>query len=97
MVSEHKYAYKTSYRINNKIKLILDNTLRDVCKKTRLDLSGGKVSRAFWEMLALNPSLRKKCIDCVCKKILSDEATNDYEKKSRSNRNATFGSRQPRL
>jgi hypothetical protein len=62
-----KYAYKRSYRINNRIKHIIDRTFKDIRRETGLSLSLGKVSRAFWMSLAADAAFRKKFIDCIHK------------------------------
>lgn len=79
MKKDVKYSQKTSYRINDRIKTIIDNTCDDVRKETGLSLSLGKVSRAFWVSLAQNPELRKRCIDYVCKTVLEEIGKKDKQ------------------
>ncbi|MDD5136616.1 MAG: hypothetical protein PHN63_04640 [Candidatus Omnitrophica bacterium] len=71
-----KHSYKTSYRINGYIKSIIDKTSNEIRKKTGLKLSGGKIARTFWIALAENPSLRKRCLGCVCAKLLKNKPDN---------------------
>jgi len=85
MRNDVKQAFKTSYRINGRIRSIIDSVNHDVCRKTGLELSGGKIARAFWDTLAKDTALRKKWVDCVCKKILADEVTNEYRKRAGEN------------
>lgn len=79
MNTDVKYTHKASYRINNRIKNIINTTIRDIRKETGLKLSLGKLSRAFWVSLASNPGLRKKFIDSACKTVL-EEATKRHNK-----------------
>jgi hypothetical protein len=74
MVIDVKYTHKASYRINDRIKSIINRTIRDVRKETGMKLSLGKLSRAFWVSLADDPSLRRKFIDSACKTMLEDIA-----------------------
>ena len=67
-----KYSYKKTMRVNGHIKSIIEKNCRDVRYKTGLELSYGKIARAFWSTLAEDPKLRKKCMDLVCKAILRD-------------------------
>lgn len=68
-----KHLFKTSYRINDNIKSFIDKTNRDVRKETGLDISMGRIARAFWTALAEDRKLRKKTMDYVCKIILRDK------------------------
>lgn len=80
MNNDSKHLLKTSYRINSRIKSIIDKTNRDVRSKTGLELSMGRVARAFWITLAKDEALRKKCIKCVCKLILEEEFLNNVRR-----------------
>ena len=73
MIRDDKCTYRTSIRINNSIKHIIEATFKEVCKKTGLKLSYSKIARAFWSSLAKTPGLRKKCMELVCKEILKEE------------------------
>jgi hypothetical protein len=79
MHNDFKYIHKTTYRINDRIKAIIDGTAKDVRKETGLKLSLGKLSRAFWISMASDPALRKKFIGGVCKMVL-DEASKKQSK-----------------
>lgn len=76
MPNHEKYAYKKTIRINNDIKHIIEKNFREVCRKTGLKLSYGRIARAFWSSLAKNPNLRKKCMELVCKDILKEASKN---------------------
>ena len=80
MDTDVKYTQKTSYRLNSRIKGIINKAAKDIRKETGLKLSLGKLSRAFWISLAANPDLRKKFIDSACKTILEEtkERCNKY-------------------
>ena len=54
-------------------------TVKEFQKETGLKVSIGKISRAFWVSLAVDPSLRKEFIDRVCK-ISLEEAANKNKK-----------------
>ncbi|MDD3904898.1 MAG: hypothetical protein PHS46_00015 [Candidatus Omnitrophica bacterium] len=72
MNTDVKYSQKTSYRINNRIRTIINGTAKEIRRETGLKLSLGKLSRALWVSMAANPALRKKFIDSTCKTILSE-------------------------
>lgn len=74
MTVDAKYTHKASYRINNRIKSIINSTFRDIQRETGLKLSLGRVSRAFWVSMAGNPALRKRFIDSICKVALQEAA-----------------------
>ena len=76
MDNDSKQLIKVSYRINNYIKSIIDKTKNEVRRQTGLNSSGGKIARTFWTALAEDPVLRKKCMHCVCKKIVEEESSN---------------------
>ena len=76
MLKDAKYTYRTSIRINHHIKHIIEENFREVCRKTGLKLSYGRIARAFWSSLAKNPSLRKKCMELVCRDILKESSEN---------------------
>lgn len=86
MKKDVKYTYKTSYRINSQVKSILENTFGEVCRKTGLKLSLGKISRAFWIATAEDPALRKQCMRAVCDKILYDTVKKESGKTCRPKR-----------
>lgn len=79
MNKDVKYQYKTSYRINGRIKSIIGDVFKDIRKKSGLDLSLGKISRTFWVSLETDPDLRKKFVNCVCKAAL-EEVAKKYNK-----------------
>ncbi len=83
MNNDSKHLLKTSYRINGRIKSIIDRTTRSVRSQTGLDLSMGRVARAFWTTLEKDAVLRKKCMAEVCKKILSEEGLSNNNKRKR--------------
>ncbi|MFA6321747.1 MAG: hypothetical protein WCY36_07840 [Candidatus Omnitrophota bacterium] len=72
MNTDVKYAHKTSYRINSRIKNIINKTVKDVRKETGQKLSLGKLSRAMWVSLSENAGLRRKFMDSACKAILEE-------------------------
>lgn len=74
MAHSVKYSYKKTIRIDGNIKHIIEKNFREVCRKTGLKLSYGKIARAFWVALAENKKLRKQCMDMVCKRIIKDRA-----------------------
>ena len=69
---DSKYSHKKTIRVDGRIKSIIERTFGEVCAKTGLRLSYGKIARAFWSSLAEDIKLRKKCMDLVCKTILED-------------------------
>ncbi len=74
MVENKKLIHRTSIRMNDEVKSIIERTFRDVCHKTGIkELSYGKVARAFWVSLAREPVLRKKCMELVCDFILEEQ------------------------
>lgn len=68
-----KYSYKKTIRIDASLKSIIEKNFSEVCDKTGLKLSYGKIARAFWSTLADDNKLRKKCMKLVCAAILEDE------------------------
>ena len=77
MSTDEKHSYKKSIRVNKRIKTIIEKTFREVCRKTDLKLSYGKIARAFWSSLAEDPKLRTKCMKLVCDSLIKEA----YEKK----------------
>ncbi len=78
MVKNGKFVYRTSIRIDDKLKSIIEHTYRDVCNKTGLKkLSYGKMARAFWITIANNTALRKQCMKLVCDFILKQQEKKD--------------------
>ena len=79
-MDDTKFTGKASYRINNRIRSIIDKTFKDIRKETGLKLSLGKVSRAFWVSLAADAGFRKKFFDLVYKMALEelDSKPNKY-------------------
>lgn len=67
-----KHIYKKSIRVNYDIKTVIETTFKEVCKKTGLRLSYGRIARAFWSELAKHKALRKKCMNLVCKSLIND-------------------------
>ena len=72
-----KHIYKKTIRVNGYIKSIIERNFREVCGKTGLKLSYGKIARAFWLTLAENPKLRNRCMKLVCRAILKDARKKD--------------------
>lgn len=99
MRKDVKYSYKTSYRINNYIKSIIDSASRDIYRETGLKISLGKLSRAFWVSLASNPVLRRKFINSVCKITIKEAANknNKYYSGSRKKNGNRQGNSRKRL
>ncbi len=84
MTNSVKYIHKKTIRIDDRIKSIIEKNFREICHKTGLRLSYGKIARAFWLNLAENKKLRKQCMELVCKSIIRDY--NDKRRKSRKDR-----------
>lgn len=100
MHTDVKYAYKTSYRINNRIKSIISGTAKDIRRETGLKLSLGKLSRAFWVSLAADPVLRKKFIHSACKMMVEEATKRDnkyYYVSPKRTRNKQRGNRKCRF
>ena len=74
-MDDPKHRFKVSYRVNGHIKSLIEKTNRDIRRKTGLDLSRGRIARTFWTGLADDPALRKKCINCICSKLLKEALT----------------------
>ncbi|MDD5136617.1 MAG: hypothetical protein PHN63_04645 [Candidatus Omnitrophica bacterium] len=98
MVTDVKYTHKTSYRINDRIKSIINCTVKDIRRETGIKPSMGRVSRAFWVSLASDPALRKKFINKIYGIILQEASDRNNKNryvigKKTSNKHGNAGRR----